>query len=105
MPKVCPLCGSARFRLTARNYRGAQFKSADLYICVDCGRGFPEPVEPAVREEKARVKAAREEEDAKLEAARAEEEAKAEADREAEAETEEKKNDGEKDQEKEDSKS
>lgn len=99
MPKVCPLCGSARFRLTARNYRGAQFKSADLYICVDCGRGFPEPVEPEVREEKARVKAAREEEDAKLEAARAEEEAK------AEAEIEEEETDGKKDQEKEDSKS
>lgn len=45
MAKVCPHCGGNRYRLTSRNYRGKDLKSADLYVCVDCDNSFPEPVE------------------------------------------------------------
>ena len=45
MSKVCPNCGGRRYRLTARNYRGKDHKSQDLYVCVDCTHSFPQPVE------------------------------------------------------------
>jgi hypothetical protein len=51
MAKVCPHCGGGRYRLTARNYRGKDLRSADLYICVDCTNSFPEPVEKVEAED------------------------------------------------------